>query len=86
MRTFVEGRNESVHNFLPRLDLPREGAVTEALAYLEAQRVEGLRLMRIFEGWAYMVEAGKKNLAECMASQGCSNWSSWDPFEARYWS
>jgi len=68
MRALVDARNDLIHHFLPRWQSAVGGDADSALAYLDAQREETMRLKERLEGWARSVEVGKKHLAEYWAS------------------
>ncbi len=68
MRALVDARNDLIHHFLPRWQSAVGGDVDSALAYLDAQRDETLRMKERLESWARTVQAGKMHLAEFMDS------------------
>ena len=68
MRALIDARNDLVHHFLPRWQSAVDGDTLSALAYLDAQRDETMRMMERLQGWARSLEAGKKDLASYWAS------------------
>lgn len=68
MRALVEARNDLVHHFLPQWHSSVDGNTDNALAYLDAQRDETMRMMDRLQGWARTVDVGKKQLAEFWSS------------------
>lgn len=68
MRALVDARNDLIHHFLPQWHSAVDGDTDNALAYLDAQRDETMRMMDRLQGWARSVDVGKKQLAEFWAS------------------
>ena len=68
MRALVDARNDLIHHFLPRWQSAVNGDSDGALAYLDAQRADALRMMERLQGWAHSLEAGRKQLAAFWAS------------------
>jgi hypothetical protein len=68
MRALVERRNELIHHFLPRWQSVHNGDAENALAYLDAQNDETLRMMERLKGWARSLDAGRRQVAEYCAS------------------
>lgn len=68
MRALVDARNDLIHHFLPQWHSAVAGDIDNALAYLDAQRDDTMRMMDRLQGWARSVDVGKKQLAEFWAS------------------
>lgn len=68
MRALVDARNDLIHHFLPRWQSAVNGDSDGALAYLDAQRADAVRMMERLQGWAHSLEAGRKQLAAFRAS------------------
>ena len=68
MRILVDARNDLIHHFLPRWQSAVNGDSDGALAYLDAQRADAVRMMERLQGWAHSLEAGRKQLAAFWAS------------------
>ena len=68
MRALVDARNDLIHHFLPQWHSAVDGNTDNALAYLDAQRDETMRMMDRLQGWARSVDVGKRQLAEFWAS------------------
>jgi hypothetical protein len=68
LRALVDARNDLIHHFLPRWDSAVEGDTEAALAYLDAQRDETLRMFKRLRGWVRAMEIGRKQFAEFFSS------------------
>jgi hypothetical protein len=68
MRSLVDARNELIHHFLPRWYSAVDGDFEAALAYLEDQMNETIRVMDRLRGWVRATDEGRKQVAEFWAS------------------
>ena len=68
MRAVVDARNDLVHHFLPRWQSAVNGDTEAVLAYLDAQHAEALRMFERLRTWGCSMVAGRKQLAEFIAS------------------
>lgn len=68
MRALVDARNDLIHHFLQRWQSAVNGDSDGALAYLDAQRADAMRMMERLQGWAHSLEVGRKQLAAFWAS------------------
>jgi hypothetical protein len=68
MRALVDARNDLIHHFLPRWQSAVNGDSDRALAYLDVQRADAVRMTERLQGWAHSLKAGRKRLAAFWAS------------------
>lgn len=68
MRSLVDARKELIHHFLPRWYSAVDGDFEAALAYLEDQMNETIRVMDRLRGWVRATDEGRKQVAEFWAS------------------
>ncbi|MGY4828582.1 hypothetical protein ACVNIS_08400 [Sphaerotilaceae bacterium SBD11-9] len=68
MRALVDARNDLIHHFMLRWQSAVKGDTDGALAYLDAQRDDTMRMMERLQGWAQTVSLGKQQLAEFWSS------------------
>jgi hypothetical protein len=68
MRALVDARNDLIHHFLPHWQAAVDGDVDSALAYLDAQLDDTLRMKDRLENWAQTMSEAKKQMAEFFAS------------------
>ena len=68
MRALVDARNNLIHHFLPRWQSAIDGDTDGALAHLDAQRDDAVRVMERLRGWVASLDAGRKQVAESWSS------------------
>lgn len=68
MRALVDARNDLIHHFLPRWQSAVGGDTESALAYLDAQMNETLRMKERLESWARGMDEAKGRLATFLTS------------------
>ena len=68
MRALVDARNDLIHHFLPRWQAVVNGDSDSALAYLDAQLEDTLRMKDRLENWARTMDAARKQMAEFFSS------------------
>lgn len=73
MRALVDARNELVHHFLPRWKDAVNGDFDRALAYLDAQLDDTVRMKDRLENWAKTMREAKQHMADFIASPECAN-------------
>ncbi len=68
MRALVNARNDLVHHFLPRWHSALDGDTDNAIAYLDGQHADAVRMRKRLQGWATSLQAGRHQLAAFLAS------------------
>lgn len=73
LRALVDARNDLIHHFLPHWQAAVDGDVDNALAYLDAQLDETLRMKDRLEKWAKTMDEAKKQMANFFSSPECAH-------------
>lgn len=68
MRALVNARNDLVHHFLPRWHSVLDGDTDNAIAYLDGQHDDAVRMRKRLQAWATLLQAGRHQLTAFLAS------------------